>query len=172
MKSKRCSHNLQSDQQGSCQRIWIMIMRITSKTNGFEKEQHGELQSLEYATYSCDKNRRRTELSSSVLLQISDKLRSLQGTELSVLVVVICLLGSFWILTLNSRCWLIVINEVKCYEVWMFIQVWYVQLQALIYKALLNILTSDKFHTFSSNFYQHHNFHNLLISSPGKNDVN
>ena len=43
-----------------------------------------------------------------------------QGTELSV-VVVICLLGSFWILTLDSRCWLIVMNEVKCYEVWMFI---------------------------------------------------
>ena len=32
MKSKRCSHNLQSDQQGSCQRICVLIMRITSKT--------------------------------------------------------------------------------------------------------------------------------------------
>ena len=31
MKSKRCSHNLQSDQQGSCQRICVLIMRITSK---------------------------------------------------------------------------------------------------------------------------------------------
>ena len=53
----------------------------------------------------------------------------------------------------------------------MFIQVWYVHLWADIYKALLNILTSDKFETFSSNFYQHHNFCNLRISSPGKNDV-
>ena len=26
-----CSHNLQSDQQGSCQRICVLIMRITSK---------------------------------------------------------------------------------------------------------------------------------------------
>ena len=58
------------------------------------------LQSLEYATYSsirtADKNRRRArvELSSSVLLQTLGKLKSLQGTELSV-VVVICLLGSF-----------------------------------------------------------------------------
>ena len=42
---------------------------------------------------------------------------------------------------------------------------------AHIYKALSNILTSDKFDTFSSNFYQHHNFYNLLMSSPGKNDV-
>ena len=32
MKSKRCSHNLQSDQQDSCQRICVLIMRITSKT--------------------------------------------------------------------------------------------------------------------------------------------
>ena len=32
MKSKRCSHNLQSDQQGPCQRIYVLIMRITSKT--------------------------------------------------------------------------------------------------------------------------------------------
>ena len=40
------------------------------------------------------KNRRRLELSSSVLLQTLGKLKSLQGTELSV-VVVICLLGSF-----------------------------------------------------------------------------
>ena len=57
------------------------------------------LQSLEYATYSsaaADKNRRRVELSSSVLLQTLGKLKSLQGTELSVVVlVVICLLGSF-----------------------------------------------------------------------------
>ena len=51
------------------------------------------------------KNRRRTrvELSSSVLLQTLGKLKSLQGTELSV-VVVICLLGSFLILTLDLRC--------------------------------------------------------------------
>ena len=39
------------------------------------------------------------------------------------------------------------------------------------YKALLNILTSDKFDSFSNNFYQLHNFHNLLMSSLGKNDV-
>ena len=86
-------------------------------------------ESLEYATYLriADKNGRRVELSSSVLLQTLGKLKSLQGTELSV-VVVIFLLGSFWILTLDSRCWLIVINEVKCYEVWMFIQLWYVEL--------------------------------------------
>ena len=44
---------------------------------------------------------------------------SLQGTALSV-AVGICLLGSFLILTLDSRCSLIVINEVKCYEVLMF----------------------------------------------------
>ena len=31
MKSKRCSHNLQSSQQGSCQRTCVLIMRITSK---------------------------------------------------------------------------------------------------------------------------------------------
>ena len=42
---------------------------------------------------------------------------------------------------------------------------------AHIYKALSNILTSDKFDTFSSNFYQHQNFYNLLMSSPGKNNV-
>ena len=42
----------------------------------------------------ADKNRRRVELSSGVLLQTVGKLKSLQGTELSV-VVVICLLGSF-----------------------------------------------------------------------------
>ena len=71
----------------------------------------------------ADKNRRRVELSSSVLLQTLGKLKSLQGTELSV-VVVICLLGSFWILTLDSRCWLIEINEVKCYEVLIFIQLY------------------------------------------------
>ena len=51
----------------------------------------------------------------------------LLNKKLSV-VVVICLLGSFWILTLNSRCWLIVINEVKCYEVWMLIHLWYIEL--------------------------------------------
>ena len=39
-----------------------------------------------------DKDGRRVGLSSSVLLQTLGKLRSLQGTELSV-VVVICLLG-------------------------------------------------------------------------------
>ena len=43
---------------------------------------------------TADKNRRRVELSSSVLQQTLGKLKSLQGTELSV-VVVICLLGSF-----------------------------------------------------------------------------
>ena len=42
----------------------------------------------------ADKNRRRVELSSSVSLQTLGKLQSLQGTELSV-VIVICLLGSF-----------------------------------------------------------------------------
>ena len=31
--------------------------------------------------------------------------------------------------------------------------------------------TSDTFEIFSSNFYQHHKFYNLLMSSPGKNDV-
>ena len=40
------------------------------------------------------KNRRRVELSSSVLLQTLGKLKSLQGTELSVAAVT-CLLGSF-----------------------------------------------------------------------------
>ena len=43
---------------------------------------------------TADKSLRRVELSSSVLLQTLGKLKSLQGTELSV-VVVICLLGSF-----------------------------------------------------------------------------
>ena len=51
------------------------------------------LQSLEYATYSSVKLLRTaeelSELSSSVLLQTFGKLKSLQGTELSV-VVVIC----------------------------------------------------------------------------------
>ena len=42
----------------------------------------------------ADKNRRRVELSSSVLLQTLEKVKSIQGTELSV-VVVSCLLGSF-----------------------------------------------------------------------------
>ena len=37
-----------------------------------------------------------------------------------------------------------------------------------IYTALLRY-TSDKFDIFSSNFYQHHKFYNLLMSSPGKN---
>ena len=32
MKSKRCSHNLQGDQQEACQRICVLITRITSKT--------------------------------------------------------------------------------------------------------------------------------------------
>ena len=32
MKSKRCSHNFQSDQQGPRQRICVPIMRVTSKT--------------------------------------------------------------------------------------------------------------------------------------------
>ena len=35
----------------------------------------------------------------------------------------------------------------------------------------LNRPTSDKFKTFSSNCYQHHNFYNLLMSSSGKKDV-
>ena len=56
------------------------------------------LQSLEYATYSSVQLIRTaeelTELSSSVLQQTLGKLKSLQGTELSV-VVVICLLGLF-----------------------------------------------------------------------------
>ena len=43
----------------------------------------------------------------------------------------------------------------------MFIQVRYVQLQPHIYMAQLNMLTPNKFDTFSSNFYQHHNFYNL-----------
>ena len=43
---------------------------------------------------TADKNHRRVELSSSILLQTLRKLKSLQGTELSV-VVVIFLLGSF-----------------------------------------------------------------------------
>ena len=53
------------------------------------------LQSLEYATYSSVQlirtveRRARVELSSSVLLQTLGKLKSLQGTELSV-VAVIC----------------------------------------------------------------------------------
>ena len=34
-----------------------------------------------------------------------------------------------------------------------------------------HIRTSDKFDTLSSNFHHHHNFYNLLMSSPGKNDV-
>ena len=50
--------------------------------------------------HTADKNRRRVELSSSVLLQTLGKFKLLQGTELSV-VVVICLLGSFRILTLD-----------------------------------------------------------------------
>ena len=37
MKSKRCSHNLQSDQKESCQRIYVLIMCITSKTIGRNK---------------------------------------------------------------------------------------------------------------------------------------
>ena len=167
MKSKRCSHNLQSDQQGFYQRICVLIMRITSKTilgillmnswdtqiyffsnyynfqsvyfeqiNVLEKKQkHGgrrrdcfsllyfgnsqfycqilcrfsdsvwfsfsvqQFSSAEFGICKiqlriADKNRRRVELSSSVLLQTLGKLKSLQGTELSV-VVVICLLGSF-----------------------------------------------------------------------------
>ena len=34
----------------------------------------------------------------------------------------------------------------------------------------MNILNSDKFDAFSNNFYEHHNFYNLLMSSLGKND--
>ena len=91
------------------------------------------LQSLEYATYSCVKLiRTANELSYRAVFCCKPtlgKFRSLQGTDLSV-AVVICLLGLFWILPLNSRCWLIVINGLKRYEVWlyMFIQVWSVQL--------------------------------------------
>ena len=40
--------------------------------------------------------------------------------------------------------------------------------QRCVYKALLNILTSDKFDTFSSSSYQHHNFYNLLSSDGTK----
>ena len=54
---------------------------------------------------------------------------------------------------------------------YMFIQVRYVPLLEHISKALLNILTSDKFDTFSNIFFQHHNFHSPLMSSLGKNDV-
>ena len=46
--------------------------------------------------HTADKNHRRVELSSSVLLQTLGKLKSLQGTELSVAVVTCnCLLGAF-----------------------------------------------------------------------------
>ena len=51
----------------------------------------------------ADKNPRRVELTGSVLLQTLGKLRSLQGRELAV-VVAICLLGAFLILTFNHRC--------------------------------------------------------------------
>ena len=37
--------------------------------------------------------------------------------------------------------------------------------------ALLNMLTRNKFDTLSGDFYQHHNFYNLQMSSPGKYDV-
>ena len=47
----------------------------------------------------------------------------------------------------------------------------FIKLNDHIYKALLNRLTSDKFDTLPRNFYQHHNFYNLLMSSPSKNDV-
>ena len=49
---------------------------------------------MSFWLHTADKNPRRVELSSSVLLQTLGKLKSLQGTEVSV-VVVICLLGSF-----------------------------------------------------------------------------
>ena len=146
MKSKRCSHNLQSDQQGSCQRICVLIMRITSKSIdhwstvlGRNKNMavEGGTLSRYYILVICkfidfmslsrhsmwfsfsvkkfpsaefgicniqlctaDKNHRRAELSSSVLLQTLGKIKSLQGTQLLV-VVVICLLGSFWTWTLD-----------------------------------------------------------------------
>ena len=55
--------------------------------------------SAEYGVYNIqlriDNNRRRVELSSCVLQQTLGKLKSVQGKELSVVVVVICLLGSF-----------------------------------------------------------------------------
>ena len=87
------------------------------------------------------------------MLQTLEKLRSFQGTELSV-VVVICLLGLFEFKeTDHNKQSEMFINMKKCD------------------KALLNILTCDKFDTFSSNFYQHDNFYNLQMSSPGKNDV-
>ena len=76
------------------------------------------------------KNHRRVELSSSVLLQTWGKLRSLQGTELSP-IVVICLLGSLILLTLNSRCVITVI--VKCESV-------YSGMYAIIFKAVLKRL--------------------------------
>ena len=52
------------------------------------------LQSLEYVTFSCVYLIRIAEELSYVLLQTLGKFTSLQGTELSV-VVVICLLGLF-----------------------------------------------------------------------------
>ena len=44
------------------------------------------------------------------------------------------------------------------------------QLKAHIYCAVLDILTFDRFDSFSSNCYQYHNFYNLLLSSPGENN--
>ena len=45
------------------------------------------------------------------------------------------------------------------------------QLNAHIYKAVLDILTFDRFDSFSSNCYQYHNFYNLLLSSPGETNL-
>ena len=40
-----------------------------------------------------------------------------------------------------------------------------------LYRNTLNMLTPNKFDTFSSTFYQHHNFYKIQMSSPGKNHV-
>ena len=82
------------------------------------------LQSLEYATYSSVLIRTAEELSYRAVFPIKPvgKLKSLQGTELSV-VVVIRLLGSFWILTLDLRCWLIVnIGTLYVHELFWMLQ--------------------------------------------------
>ena len=54
----------------------------------------------------------------------------------------------------------------KCYEVWICLP----GKEAHICKALLNRLTSDESDTFSNNFYQHHDFYNLLMSLPDEKD--
>ena len=52
MKSKRCSHNLQSDQQGSCQRICVLIMRITSKSIDKRSQEETKKMTVEGGTVS------------------------------------------------------------------------------------------------------------------------